>query len=169
MKFVKTSSSNEQQTLSEQTLFSALISKRLDHYEKNLDLDGKKPKSASTAEEIIKLDIPDLPEDSGLMQWQIPGSQTYEWINYAQVAQNLIVPMSRISASTHVHAIAVDSGISSDEGGGAASNKCSPTSRPIAAGNDDVWELTLRYQLSNYTDWDMKKTYFTQINILNEL
>jgi hypothetical protein len=137
--------------LSEQTLFSALISKRITHHEKSLNLkDRNQP-----TEQLIKLDIPDLPDDSAFMLWQIPSSQSYEWIDYAQVAQKTqyLVP-----GSTSNKPIAADSGISSDEG--PHSDKCSPrvfTAIPTNQNSDDVWEVILQYRLSDYCDWDMMK------------
>lgn len=110
------------------------MTKKLDH----------RKLSANTSEEIIKLDIPDLPEDQCLMQWQIPTTQSYEWIDYAQASQ-----LER-------KGIAVDSGISSDEGGGIVSHKNLSITRPID-NIDKLWEQTLQYKLSEYTNWDMKK------------
>lgn len=54
------------QILNKDTLFSALVSKKVPKFE-GLDFD---------------LDIPDLPSDKTFLKWQIPKTKTYEWIDY---------------------------------------------------------------------------------------
>ena len=58
--------SNPYATLNKETLFSALVSKRVkDDHGVNLSLD-----------------IPDLPDDVSLFKWQIPATESYDWIDY---------------------------------------------------------------------------------------
>lgn len=70
--------SNVYGNLNKETLFSALISKRVkDDHGVNLSLD-----------------IPDLPEDVSLFKWQIPATESYDWIDYKSTRFNDLKSMT---------------------------------------------------------------------------
>lgn len=91
-----------------------------------------------------------MPEDQHQMKWQIPSTQSYEWIDYAQTAHKITLPLPIQGG------MVVDSGISSDEGGVILSHKSYSNTRFIHNLNN-LWERILQYELSEYIDWDMKK------------
>ena len=60
------SSSNQYAKLNKETLFTALVSKRI-----------KGDQGVN-----LSLDIPDLPDDVNLFKWQIPATESYDWVDY---------------------------------------------------------------------------------------
>lgn len=89
----------------------------------------------------IHLDIPDLPNDVNLLNWQIPQTSSYEWIDY----HNLMVK-SKETINNNV-----------DEG--FCSIKCSPTSQKTSddeKNESNIWEKALNLSISDYVDWEMR-------------
>ena len=126
--------------LNRDTLFSALVSKKTSKSNDNFD--------------EIRLDIPELPSDVSLLNWQIPHSTSYEWIDYHALMLN---NKSRSNSNC------VDEGF--------CSSKCSPGSTNAAAATatashdeltaspsncDHVWNKALNLKISDYIDWEMR-------------
>jgi len=127
------------QAMSRDTLFSAVVSKKM-------------PISNDRFEEI-RLDIPDLPNDVNLLNWQIPCSSSYEWIDY----HSLMANTKNRSNSNYL-----------DEG--FCSSKCSPVSlssnhgqntptRSYQPRDEYVWNKALKLTISDYVDWQMRDEY----------
>lgn len=113
------------QKLNKNTLFSALVSKKVPN-EQGLDLN---------------LDIPDLPQDTNFLKWQIPNTKSYEWIKFSDLKDQ-------------------EEDKDNDQADeGFYSTKCSPyqirdqRSRKIS---EELWQNLVDYKFSDYIDWDMK-------------
>jgi hypothetical protein len=124
------------QELNKRTIFSSLVSKK-----------------TRTNEAVnVKLDIPDLPEDVKFYQLQVPGTDSYEWVDYASAR-----PVSAVSGRGSKERPSTD-----DEG------FCSVKSSPVSeGGRREVWDTILDMSISDYVDWDMRKelvTFFVELN-----
>lgn len=128
-------------SFSEQTLFSSLVSKRC------CGFSGRSSSTATNAVDL-ELDIPDLPDDCRLMRWQIPNTESYEWIDYKAL---LTERRGETKKKKKKNDGPLDSGIVSDEG---AADAVALEKTSMSAVS--VWDLALDYELSDYVDWDME-------------
>ena len=87
----------------------------------------------------LNLDIPNLPENVEHVNWQVPISEGYEWINYKDL-------MEKVSDKKTAN-------YTDDEG--FFSVKFSPLSLKDDKENA-LWDQVLDYSISDYLDWDMR-------------
>ncbi len=116
------------QELNKNTIFSALVTKTT-----------QKPAAVD-----IDLDIPDLPEDMKYYELQVPGTESYEWVDYANVKSIRSRKKNNEKGS-----------YTDDEG--FCSVKSSPVSDKLHAKEKELWDTILDFSISDYIDWDMRK------------
>ena len=127
--------------LNKETLFSALVSKRVkDDHGVNLSLD-----------------IPDLPDDVSLFKWQIPTTESYDWIDYKSSRFNDLKSITSEFDSKNT----VDEGFISNKSSpnSASSDRKFPDSASCqnVESENDVWEQSLKnFRTTEYLDWDMR-------------
>ena len=125
------------QAISQDTLFSALVS--------------KKTTTSNDRFEEIHLDIPDLPNDVNLMSWQIPCSPNYEWIDYHSLMANT---KSRSNSNC------LDEGFCSSKCSPVTIFPNYDQKTPESSKDDDVWNKALKLTISDYVDWEMRYEYY---------
>lgn len=126
-----------------ETLFSALISK---------------PTRSDSGISDFQLDIPDLPDEPSMVQWQIPKTANFEWIDYhglmlAKNRDDFDLPEINFPQKENSDVK------SSHEDEGFSSPKSSSLDLVLSDQKETVenpWQSALKLSISEYVDWEMR-------------